>query len=88
MDYPKHMYRHPGPYGSGEQSYGVTGVADEDQELFLLERGWHTSKEAAWGIDGADDLTELREMYRAKFGKRPFMGWDADTLRQKFEAEA
>lgn len=34
-----------------------------------------------------DELSALREQYQAMVGKRPFMGWDADTLRQKI-AEA
>ncbi|WP_270374975.1 hypothetical protein [Marinicauda sp. Alg238-R41] len=36
----------------------------------------------------ADDLTALRTEYEAKVGKKPFMGWKADMLRQKIaEAE-
>jgi len=35
-----------------------------------------------------DDLAELRKVYEAKVGKRPFMGWDAATLAAKIaEAE-
>jgi hypothetical protein len=34
-----------------------------------------------------EDLAPLREEYQAKVGKRPFMGWDAETLRAKM-AEA
>lgn len=34
-----------------------------------------------------DELASLREQYQAVVGKRPFMGWDADTMRQKM-AEA
>lgn len=33
-----------------------------------------------------DDLTPLRAEYFAKLGKRPFNGWDADTLREKIAA--
>lgn len=29
------------------------------------------------------DIAALRAEYKAKIGKRPFMGWDADTLREK-----
>lgn len=36
-------------------------------------------------VDG--DLARLRQDYEAKFGKRPFMGWDAAALRAKL-AEA
>jgi hypothetical protein len=34
-----------------------------------------------------DALTALRAQYQDVVGKRPFHGWDADTLRQKI-AEA
>lgn len=30
-----------------------------------------------------DDLPGLRAQYQTKFGKRPFMGWSADQLREK-----
>ena len=30
-----------------------------------------------------DDLKDLRAAYREKFGKKPFAGWDADTLLEK-----
>lgn len=30
-----------------------------------------------------DDMAELRAAYKEKMGKRPFPGWDADTLRDK-----
>lgn len=30
-----------------------------------------------------DDLPALRAGYQTKFGKRPFNGWDAETLREK-----
>lgn len=33
------------------------------------------------------DIAVLRAEYEAKIGKRPFMGWDADTIRAKL-AEA
>jgi hypothetical protein len=37
----------------------------------------------------AEDLGPLRDEYQEKVGKRPFMGWDADTLRSKMaEADA
>lgn len=35
----------------------------------------------------ADDLPALRQTYQTKTGRRPFMGWDAATLRAKI-AEA
>jgi hypothetical protein len=33
-----------------------------------------------------DDLSDLRSEYAKKFGKKPFNGWNADTLREKLEA--
>lgn len=36
-----------------------------------------------------DDLAPLRAEYESVVGKRPFMGWDADKLREKIaEAKA
>ena len=32
------------------------------------------------------DLANLRETYERIIGKRPFNGWDAATLREKFAA--
>lgn len=31
----------------------------------------------------SDDRAPLRAEYQAKFGKKPFHGWDADTLKAK-----
>lgn len=33
------------------------------------------------------DLSTLRSEYHTKFGKKPFAGWDAATLREKIKAE-
>lgn len=33
-----------------------------------------------------DELTALREQYQAAFDKKPYHGWDADTLRAKLAA--
>ena len=30
-----------------------------------------------------DDVKALRAAYTEKFGKKPFAGWNADTLKQK-----
>lgn len=34
----------------------------------------------------ADDMAALRVEYQAVIGKRPFLGWDAGTLREKIAA--
>lgn len=36
--------------------------------------------------DAADGMDALRAEYQARVGKRPWMGWDADTLRAKMAA--
>lgn len=33
-----------------------------------------------------DERVALRAEYEAKLGKKPFGGWDADTLREKIDA--
>lgn len=37
--------------------------------------------------DEGDELAQLRAMYQEVMGKRPFHGWDAETLKAKM-AEA
>jgi hypothetical protein len=51
MTYPKHLFKHPGPYGIGSRTYAVAGAASEDEEAALIARGWHPTKEAAWGLE-------------------------------------
>lgn len=59
-------------------------------------RGWATIVKAAFdpakhepfggtGQDTTptDDMADLRAEYQRVMGKRPFPGWDADTLRAK-----
>ncbi|RHZ96470.1 hypothetical protein D1114_07095 [Cereibacter sphaeroides] len=38
--------------------------------------------------EAGDDISALRAAYQEKFGKRPFMGWDAETLRDKLSGKA
>lgn len=33
-----------------------------------------------------EGVSELREKYAERFGKKPYMGWDADTLKEKLAA--
>lgn len=54
MDYPRQLFRSPGPYGSGDKSYEVAGAEDEEREALLLDNGWHLSKEEAWGLPQLD----------------------------------
>lgn len=36
--------------------------------------------------DQDEDISVLRAEYQDKAGKKPFHGWDADTLREKIAA--
>lgn len=99
MEYPKHLFKAPGAFGSGAKSYNVAGAAEEDQEAELVARGWHTSMEAAWAAVALDhdgdgkaggslkqtgtDLAKLRAGYKALAGKKAFGGWDEATLRAR-----
>lgn len=38
--------------------------------------------------DLSDDLAEARRAYAETFGKRPFHGWDAETLRKMIAEKA
>lgn len=37
--------------------------------------------------ENKDDLSSLRAAYQSKFGKRPFMGWDADELTKRMNGD-
>ncbi len=61
-------------YGPGESR--VIASADD------IPEGWedHPGKVKA---EKEDDMTALRAEYTAKMGKKPYMGWDEATLREK-----
>ncbi len=95
MTYPKHLFKHPGPYGKGDRSYAVAGAAGEDEEAALIARGWCLTKpgqdpldhdgdgEKGGSIAPEGDLKALRAEYLDKMGKRPFPGWDEAELRKR-----
>lgn len=68
-----------------------------DARVFA-KHGWATEKAAkdfggefSDAFDGAlqseaDDLTALRAQYQEVVGKKPYHGWDTDTLREKIAA--
>lgn len=49
----------------------------------LIAVGKARAKIAAADAEMPDELTLLREEYEAVIGKKPFHGWDAETLRAK-----
>jgi hypothetical protein len=102
VDYPKHMFKSPGSFGSGDKTYAVRGAADEDEELRLLELGWCATKEEAFTLSVLDhdgngkaggslkqpeeDVKALRVEYQSLADKKPFPGWSAELLREKIAA--
>ncbi len=99
MSYPCLMYRSPGPHklpGKNGATYGYVGVNDETEEQSVIAKGYVRSRaEAISGkvghIDPMDglpsDIQLLRSAYEEKFGKRPFMGWDAKKLTEMLEGK-
>lgn len=92
MSYPKHLFKHPGPYGLGPRSYDVAGADDEEREAELMASGWFASKEEAWGQkpDGDEpaksNMAELRAEYRKLSGKPGGPRWDEATYADKIAA--
>lgn len=52
-----------------------------DARLFA-KHGWAEEPKRRT-VATVDELPALRAEYQEKLGKRPFNGWDADTLREK-----
>ncbi len=92
-EYPKHLFRHPGPYGNGKRSYEVAGADNEAREALLVSLGWYLTKDEAYGVAAqvdadavtAMDVPSLRLEYQRVVKKKPFMGWDEATLREKLK---
>lgn len=73
---------------------GESRVFDREEDV---PAGWTHHEEALPQLDhdgngkpggsvsggAGDEIGALRDAYRDRFGKRPFMGWDADTLKAK-----
>lgn len=60
--------------------YGPGGEASIFTDEDIIPEGWedHPGK-----VQGLDAMTALRAQYAEKMGKKPFMGWDEATLREK-----
>lgn len=66
------------------------GKADYSTRMLVAEPQPAAQRQAAPApkVDAPDDIAALRAAYHEKIGKRPFHGWDAETLRAKMaEAE-
>jgi hypothetical protein len=89
-------------YGTRMLQAGEPLVVDGPRARLLTKLGWATDKKprpARPQLDHdhdsnpggslkqtGDDVAAARDAYQAKFGKRPFNGWDAATLREKIAA--
>jgi len=71
--------------GYAEALRSAAGVEVHDPDP--LDRDGDGKKGGSSKPPEADDLSTLRAEYHEKFGKRPFMGWDAATLREKLAAD-
>lgn len=73
----------PGQSGAGyldrQMQAGAAGSLDHDKN----GQPGGSSKPA----DAAGDIAALRAEYQTALGKKPFPGWDADTLREKIAAK-
>lgn len=74
---------------------GLQMAGNHDPDLVDLPRGSRVLPQLDHDGDGApggslkqagDDIVALRAEYTAKLGKRPFPGWDAETLRTRMAA--
>ena len=70
------------------QAYFTRAMQAKDRRFarIFAKLGYETADMVA-EEPGKDDLAELRATYEKVIGKRPFMGWDAETLAAKI-AEA
>lgn len=78
-----------------KQSYMDRALRHKDPRYarVLDKMGYRTRHMVAASVpvetvaDEADELAQLRALYQEVMGKRPFHGWDAETLKAKM-AEA
>lgn len=71
------------PHGPRSRSVNTDEVKDVKP---APAKGGYLTREMGASADGQDELPRLRGEYYAKFGKRPFHGWDAEALRAKIAA--
>lgn len=68
------------------QSYFTRALKARDPRFARIfgKLGYSTADMVAED-DAAPTIAELRDLYEKVVGKRPFNGWDADTLAKKIE---
>lgn len=64
-------------------------IADLEAKLEKLTNGSNDQSGGKGSKDGSDDgnddLKDLKVKYEEVFGKKPFNGWDTDTIKKKIE---
>jgi hypothetical protein len=67
--------------------YGPNGAAQIFQSEEDVPEGWYDHPslvpDEPGNAEALSEINALRAAYQEKFGKRPFMGWDEATLREK-----
>ena len=85
-------FRFIGQYTNGHTTINVGGEHGatfegnepaEIEDVELIRRLTNNPEFESVGDDDADDMEELRAAYTEQMGKKPYHGWDADTLREK-----
>jgi len=80
-EFPKHLYKHPGPYGLAQKSYAVLGVADAEEEKAGLAKGWSLTMEDAWAAGPLDHDKDGKK----GGSKSPAPAEDLADLRAEYE---
>jgi len=76
--------------GIGKARYATRMMVADDEPAVRYEPvdpRRNTIDDTHRPVEPADDRPALRAEYEAKFGKKPFAGWSAETLREKLAAE-
>ncbi|MBZ9659788.1 hypothetical protein LB523_12100 [Mesorhizobium sp. ESP-6-4] len=69
---------------SGRDAMLLVGIGKARQPRAAVElKGPPANVIAKVAVSATDELPAARAEYQAKFGKRPHMGWDLETVRAK-----
>lgn len=66
-----------------KSSYMTRAMRSKDRRFARILGGLGYERADMVAAEPVDDLAALRKQYHDIVGKRPFNGWDEDTLRAK-----
>ena len=77
-----------GKLGYGRRDMRATEVVETPRRVQIdpLDHDGDGRKGGSPKIESSQELIALRDEYERALGKKPFSGWDADTLRAKISA--